>query len=123
MTTIKEVAKEARVSIATVSAVVNGNKFVSEELRQRTEEAIVKLGYRPNRSARSLKIKKTNLLGLMVTELTNPFYPLLVKGVEELAYQNQYNVIISTTYDLQHKEEKLLDSMIEQGVDGLCCRR
>ncbi|WP_059104424.1 LacI family DNA-binding transcriptional regulator [Shouchella shacheensis] len=116
---MKEVAKKAGVSIATVSAVVNGNKYVSEELRERTENVIKELNYRPNRSARSLKGKKTNLLGLTVTEITNPYYPALIKGVEELAFEQNYNVILSTTNDEVNKELKLLESMMDQGVDGI----
>ncbi|SDI68227.1 transcriptional regulator, LacI family [Natribacillus halophilus] len=119
MTSIKEVAKKAGVSTATVSAVINQNKYVSEELRLRIEDSIEELNYRPNRVARRLKGKKTNLIGVTVTELTNPFYPNMLKGIENLAYQQNYNLILSTTGDDEDKEYRLLESMLNQGVDGI----
>ncbi|WP_226672077.1 LacI family DNA-binding transcriptional regulator [Rossellomorea aquimaris] len=119
MVTIKEVAKKANVSIATVSAVINKNKFVSDDLISRVEEAINDLGYRPNKVARSLKKKETNLIGVMVTEITNPFYPLMFKGVEDVAIDSGYSVMLCTTGDDPKKENFLLQSMIDQGVDGI----
>lgn len=119
MTTIKDVAKKANVSIATVSAVINNTKFVSDELKERVEGAIKELGYRPNKIARSLKRKETKLIGVTVTEVTNPFYPLMLKGVEDIALANGYNVILCTTGDDAEKEYELLQSMVDQGVDGI----
>ncbi|MFY4775137.1 LacI family DNA-binding transcriptional regulator [Metabacillus sp. RGM 3146] len=119
MVTIKDVAKTAKVSIATVSAVINSNKFVSEELKNRVELAIKDLGYRPNKLARSLKKKESYLIGVVVTEITNPFYPLLLKGVEDIALSNKYNLMLCTTGDNQHKEFELVQSMVDQGVDGV----
>ncbi|PAL04643.1 LacI family DNA-binding transcriptional regulator [Peribacillus simplex] len=119
MVTIKEVAKKANVSIATVSAVVNSNKFVSDELKERVEKAIKELEYRPNKIARSLKKKETNLIGVVVTEITNPFYPLMLKGVEDVALANKYNVILCTTGDNPQKEYELVQSMVDHGVDGI----
>ncbi|MFB4165481.1 LacI family DNA-binding transcriptional regulator [Alteribacillus sp. JSM 102045] len=116
---MKEVAKKANVSVATVSAVINDNKFVSEELKNRIEQAIIELNYRPNRFAQGLKGKKTKLIGVTVTELTNPFYPNMLKQVEELSYKDGYNLILSTTGDNEDKEAKLLQSMIDLNVDGL----
>ncbi|WP_061086622.1 LacI family DNA-binding transcriptional regulator [Heyndrickxia coagulans] len=119
MVTIKDVAKRANVSIATVSAVINNNKFVSEELRQRVDHAIQELGYRPNKLARSLKKKKTYLIGVIVTEITNPFYPLMLKGVEDAALTSKYNLILSTTGDDSKREYELIQSMVDYGVDGI----
>lgn len=119
MVTIKDVAKRANVSIATVSAVINNNKFVSEELKERVDVAIQELGYRPNKLARSLKKKKTYLIGVIVTEITNPFYPLMLKGVEDAASSNNYNLILSTTGDNAQKEYELVQSMVDHGVDGI----
>lgn len=117
--TIKDVAKQANVSIATVSAVINGTKFVSEELTERINHAIEDLEYRPNRVARSLKRKKSKLIGVTVTEITNPFYPQMLKGVDDIAIENGYNVILCTTEDEPDKEYDLLLSLIDQGVDGI----
>ncbi|WP_100400743.1 LacI family DNA-binding transcriptional regulator [Bacillus sp. FJAT-44742] len=116
---MKEVAEKAGVSIATVSAVVNKTKYVSDELRERIENVIEEVGYRPNRNARSLKGKATNLVGVTVTEVTNPFYPLMIKGVEDASHEYGYNVLLSTTGDNESKEIKLLESMLDQGVDGV----
>jgi DNA-binding LacI/PurR family transcriptional regulator len=117
--TIKDVAKKANVSIATVSAVINSNKFVSEELKERVELAVKELGYRPNKLARSLKKKETRLIGVVVTEITNPFYPLMLKGVEDSALSNKYNLMLCTTGDNPQKEYDLVQSMVDQGVDGV----
>lgn len=117
--TMKDIAREANVSIATVSAVVNQSKHVSPELENRVKKAIKELGYRPNRIARSLKMKESKLIGVTVTEITNPFYPLMLKGVEEKAMEEGYRLLLSTTEDDEEKEYKLVQSMIDQGVDGM----
>lgn len=119
MVTIKDVAKKANVSIATVSAVINNNKFVSDELKERVENAINELKYRPNKIARSLKKKKTYLIGVIVTEITNPFYPILLKGVEDTANKSKYKLIVCTTGDDPEKEYDLVQSMLDHGVDGM----
>ncbi|RSL33556.1 LacI family transcriptional regulator [Salibacterium salarium] len=119
MTSMKEVARKADVSVATVSAVVNNSKYVSEELRHRIETAIHELDYRPNRFAQGLKGKETKLVGVTVTEITNPFYPSMLEKVEEMAYERGYNLILSTTGDDEEKETKLLESMIDLKVDGI----
>lgn len=119
MTSMKEVAQKAGVSIATVSAVVNDTKYVSNELKEKIEQVIKELNYRPNRIARSLKGKETKLIGVTVTEITNPFYPLMLKGVEDTAIVSGFNVILSTTSDNEDMELKLLESMLDQGVDGV----
>ncbi|WEG13417.1 LacI family DNA-binding transcriptional regulator [Pullulanibacillus sp. KACC 23026] len=119
MVTIKDVAKKANVSIATVSAVINNNKFVSDQLKERVEQAIQEIGYRPNRVARSLKKKETHLIGVVVTEITNPFYPLMLKGVEDIALLNKYKPMLCTTDDDSKKEFELIQSMVDQGVDGV----
>lgn len=119
MTSMKDVARKSGVSIATVSAVINGNKYVSEELKLRVESTIEELDYRPNRIARSLKGKQTNLIGVTVTELTNPFYPTMLKGIEDLAYQKNCNLMLGTTGDNEEKECQLLESMLDQRIDGV----
>src|SRR5690625_3107179 len=116
---MKDVAKRANVSIATVSAVVNGTKYVSDELKERVEKAIDELGYRPNRIARSLKGKKTTLIGVIVTEITNPFYPLMVSGIDDAAHEQEYNVLLSTTVGNEEREIEAIETMIDHGVDGI----
>ncbi|WP_371018290.1 LacI family DNA-binding transcriptional regulator [Pseudalkalibacillus sp. JSM 102089] len=119
MVTIKDVAKKAGVSTATVSAVVNKTKFVSEDLERKVVKAIDDLHYRPNRIARSLKRKQSKLIGVTVTEITNPFYPLMLRGLEQTAINAGYNVLLSTTEDNEDREYQVIESMIEQGIDGL----
>jgi LacI family transcriptional regulator len=119
MGSMKEVAKKAGVSTATVSAVINESKYVSDQLKARVNAAIQELNYRPNRNAQGLRAKKTNLIGVTVTELTNPFYPLMVKGVEDVAHEHGYNMMLAATADDQAKELNLVEAMVDQGVEGV----
>src|SRR6056297_2086763 len=95
--TIKEVAKQADVSIATVSHVINETRYVSPELTDRVERAMEELGYKPNAVARSLKTEKTQTIGLIVSDISNPFFSTLVRGVEDTAMKNKHSVIVCNT--------------------------
>ena len=86
---IKDVAKEAGVSIATVSRVLNGIEVVNEDTQKRVREAVVKLGYRPNIIARSLKTQRTRTVGILIPDISNSLYPEIVRGIEDVA--NIYN--------------------------------
>ncbi len=119
MTTMRKVAELAGVSIATVSAVVNNSAYVSDELRERVQSAISQLDYRPNALARSLKNRRTKLLGFMVRNITNPFYPEVVLGAEDAARAAGYNILVSTTADEEDRERACLESMLEHRVDGM----
>jgi transcriptional regulator with XRE-family HTH domain len=87
--TLKDVARHAGVSITTVSQVVNnstgGNIRISQETRDRVWQAVQALGYTPNASARSLRTRKTNLLAVLVPDIANPFYPQLIRGIQDVA--------------------------------------
>ena len=119
MSTMKKVAEMAGVSIATVSAVVNNSAFVSDDLRERVQTAISQLDYRPNALAQSLKNKRTKLLGFMVRNITNPFYPEVVLGAEDAARAAGYNILVSTTADEVEREQACLESMLDHRVDGI----
>jgi LacI family transcriptional regulator len=116
---IHDVARRARVSIATVSRVVNGIATVDPELAKRVWKAVDEVGYVPNTQARALVSGRSRILGLMVSEITNPFFPELVQEFDELAVAEGYEVMIgSTNYD-PGRTELLIRRMIERKVDGV----
>ena len=100
MSSIKDVAREAGVSTATVSHVINNTRFVSDEVRARVLGAVERCGYYPNAHARSLASGRSQTLGLVVSDLSNPFFPELVKSIEEAAFERGFDVLLSNTnYD------------------------
>ena len=116
---IVDVAREANVSVATVSRVVNNIPLVNEETRERVLAAIKKTGYKPNAIARSLKIQKTNTLGIMIPDISNPSYTEIVRGAEDVCGIYNYNIILSNTdFDIE-KEKKSLDVLVEKQCDGI----
>lgn len=117
--TIKEVAKRANVSTATVSRVLNNNYPVSDEARTEVLKAASELNYKPNGIARSLKKNKTNLIGIIVADIANPFFMNVSKGIENVVSKEKYNLIISSSDESQDKEMKLLNMMLEKKVDGI----
>ncbi|HID92562.1 MAG TPA: LacI family transcriptional regulator [bacterium (Candidatus Stahlbacteria)] len=117
--TLKEVAERAQVAISTVSAVINNSAPVSERTRQRVLKAIKALNYRPNRLARSLKTKQSFSVGVIVPDLTNPFFPEVVRGIESVARQHAYNIILCDTDEKQATGVASLNLLIEKQVDGV----
>ena len=100
MSSIKDVARIANVSIATVSHVINKTRFVSDEVQERVQNAIEACNYYPNAHARSLASGNSRILGLVVSDITNPFFPELVKSIEAAAFERGYDVVLSNTnYD------------------------
>jgi LacI family transcriptional regulator len=116
--TIKEIAKLANVSPMTVSRAVNNSHKVREETRENILEIADRLGYRPNRIARSLVSKKSNLISLVVANISNPFFAEISRGIEDKARENGYNVIFSSTDDDTKNLESCVQTMREVGVDG-----
>ncbi|MDT0736054.1 LacI family DNA-binding transcriptional regulator [Staphylococcus chromogenes] len=94
MATIKEVAHYAKVSVATVSRAINGNGYVKQETRDKIEAAIQALNYQPNEVARSLNMKKSKLIGLLLPDMSNPFFTLVARGVEDMAMARGYHIMI-----------------------------
>lgn len=116
---IKDVAKEAGVSIATVSRVLNNIDVVNEETKKKVVDAIKKLGYRPNIVARSLKTQKTRTIGIVIPDISSQFYPEIVRGAEDVANIYNYNIILcNTDLDLE-KEKEYLQVLMEKMVDGV----
>lgn len=117
-TTVKDIAEYARVSTATVSRVVNGSGYVSAEVMQRVLDAIEKLEYRPNAVARGLKNSKTNLVAIMISDITNPFFSAIVKGAESVLLSEGYTTILCSTDKDVGKERNYLKLMVENRVSG-----
>lgn len=116
---VHAVARLAKVSIATVSRTINNVPTVDPKLAQRVWKAIDELGYSPNTQARALVSGRSRLLGLIVSEITNPFFPELIQGFEDAAVSNGYEILISSTnYDL-HRMELCIQRMLERKVDGV----
>jgi LacI family transcriptional regulator len=119
MATICDVAKRAGVAPITVSRVINNSGNVRAETRERVETAIQELGYVPNRLARSLRLKRTHTLALVVTDITNPFWTTVVRGVEDAAQGAGFNVILCNTDESEAKQGQYLDVLLEKRVDGI----
>ncbi|MBU2563636.1 MAG: LacI family transcriptional regulator [Actinobacteria bacterium] len=114
-----DIAKLAKVSPTTVSHVINETRFVMPETKRRVLEVMKKLKYQPNLLARSLATGKTHTIGLVISDIRNPFYPELVQGVEELAVKNDYNVFLcNTDYDIE-KGLKSIGALIKRKIDGI----
>ena len=125
MASITDVAKKAGVSISTVSNVINGTKFVGEELRNRVLCAIEELGYQPNEMAASMKRRATNNIGVILPNIRMVFFPDVLKGIEDAAKEHGYKLFyFSTDYDFE-KEQEYLNLLKSSWVDGIildsCC--
>lgn len=119
MATIHDVAQRAGVSPITVSRVINHSGYASRETRARVEAAVVELGYVPNRLARSLRSKRTHTLALVLTDITNPFFTTVARGVEDTASDAGYTVIFCNTDESDSEEKKYLQVLLQQQVDGI----
>ena len=119
MATIHDVAKKAGVAPITVSRVINSSGYVSDTMRSRVNAAIDELGYVPNVLARSLKSKRTNTIALIFTDITNPFFNILARGVEDTAHASGYNVFFCNTDEDQEKENTYIELVLQKQVDGI----
>src|SRR6202790_3317633 len=118
-TTITDVAKEAGVSTMTVSRVLNGRGEISQETRERVQQVIDKLGYRPSSVARNLKTQRTHTIGLIVPDITNPFFPEVVRGAEDQASEEGFAIMLCNTIRNRDRERKALELLEDKRVDGL----
>ncbi len=117
--TIYDVAKEANVSMATVSRVINGNTNVKPATRKKVLDAIELLGFRPNAVARGLASRKTTSVGVIIPDISNLFFAELARGIEDIATMYKYHIILSSSDQQKTKELDLLDNMLEKQVDGV----
>lgn len=119
MPTIREVAERAGVSTMTVSRVLNNSGYVHPETRARVKAAIAEMGYVPNALARSLRFKQTRTLGLVLSDITNPFFTTIARGVEDVTSQAGFNVIFCNTDESEDKQAAYLTVLAQKRVDGV----
>ncbi|BBI36433.1 LacI family DNA-binding transcriptional regulator [Cohnella abietis] len=117
--TIHHVAERAQVSKATVSRVLNRNPQVKDEIRERVLRVIEELGYHPSAIARNLATNKTNMIGLILPDITNPYFPVLARGIEDAAHRLGYALFISNTDNDPKLEREYIHKMVEQQVGGI----
>ncbi|MFD2214958.1 LacI family DNA-binding transcriptional regulator [Metabacillus endolithicus] len=117
--TIEDIAKEANVSIATVSRVINNTKAVSPELRERVHEVIRKRNFRPNPLAKGLITNRTNIIGIVVPDISNPIFGALTKGINNICEQQGYTLMVCESGGQREKELELLEILADKKVDGL----
>lgn len=119
MATIYDVAKRARVSTATVSAVLNGTAYVSPELTARVNEAVKELDYTINAIARGLQTRRTNMIGMLVPDIAEPVYSVMVKGVEAGLKSAGYSLLIASTHNKVEEQSRYLRLLRSKQVDGM----
>lgn len=119
MATLQDVAKKAGVSPMTVSRVINQSGYASADVRERVQTAIEALGYRPNTLARSLRLRRTHTLALILTDITNPFFTTVARGVEDAASQAGYTVLFGNSDESLEKQAGYLETILQKQVDGI----
>src|SRR5438552_12141287 len=119
MVSIKEVAETAGVSTATVSRVLSNGLHVRPEVRARVMAAVERLGYRPNLVARSLRSQQSNMIGLIVSDIRNPFFTSISRAVEDMAYEQGLSVFLCNTDENPEKETIYLNLMQDANVAGI----
>lgn len=117
--TISDVARTASVSVGTVSRVLAGNETVGPELRKRVQDAIDSLNYRPNPMARAMRTKRVNILGLLVPDISNPFFGQIAKEVEIEAEARGFSVLLANSHGDRDREGRQIQSLVERSLSGL----
>lgn len=119
MSTLTDVARRAGVSIGTVSNVIRGTARVSEELRKRVTGAIHELGYYPSRIVEPIRIKQSCMLGMVLPDITNPFFPEIMRGAEDRAFERGYLLVTANTDERIQREKQILSVLRSRRVDGI----
>jgi LacI family transcriptional regulator len=119
MPTIRDVAERAGVATMTVSRVINNSGYVSDATRTKVEAAIFDLGYVPNMLGPSLRFNQTNTLALVLTDITNPFWTTVARGVEDAAQEQDYSVILCNTDENLQKQDQYLNMLLKRRIDGM----
>jgi LacI family transcriptional regulator len=117
--TIKDIAKIANVSVATVSRVIRNKDVVKDETRSKVIEIVEKYGYIPSATARSMVSKRFNVIGVVIADISNPFYPQVVRGIENTVRALNYSLILCNTDEIEEREDSYLRILLEKGIDGL----
>jgi DNA-binding LacI/PurR family transcriptional regulator len=116
---IEDVARQAGVSTATVSRVLSGKPYVSDDLRERVMGAVHELNYRPSRVARSLRVQRSSIIGLIVSDIQNPFFTSVVRAVEDTALEHKFSVFLCNSDENTEKETMYLELMVAEHVAGV----
>lgn len=119
MVTIRDVAERAGVSVATVSHVINGTRKVAPDTAERVRRAMEELDYQPNAVAQSLRTRTTHVIGVLVSDITNPFFATLVRGAEDAAVAAGYSVIVCNSDEDLSKEDSYVRLLLRRRMDGL----
>src|ERR1700720_154478 len=122
MVTIRDVAKESGFSSTTVSIVLNNAplaRYIPATTKKKIERVAKKLGYRPNLFARSLRSKRTNTVGVMVFDMTDPYCTLILRGIENSLYQSSYLPILTDVHNERSRFERYLEMLLDRRVEGL----
>lgn len=119
MTTIKDVANLAGVSVATVSRVINERGYVHADTRKKVEEAVKQLSFSPNEVARSLYKRKSKLIGLLLPDIANPYFPQLARGVEDRMQEQEFRLIFGNSDEDEQKEKDYIQTFIQNNVVGV----
>ena len=119
MSTIRDVAQKAGVSSMTVSRVINNSGYVKANTRAKVEAAIEELGYVPNMLGQSLRFNQTHTLALVITDVTNPFWTTVARGVEDAAQENGYSVILCNTDEWAEKQDQYISMLLKRRIDGI----
>jgi LacI family transcriptional regulator len=119
MATVHDVARRAGVSTSTVSHVVNSTRFVSDELRERVLSAMRELDYTPNAAARMLILKRSHTIGLIVSDIRNPFFASVARGVEDVAQEQGYTLVLCNSDESAEREAACLNTLETRAVDGV----
>ena len=117
--TIHDIARELKISASTVSRALNDNPRISQATKDKIKALALKMGYQPNIIASNLRTQKTNTIGIVVPLINRHFFSTFISGVEDVAFDLGYNVIISQSNDLLEKEKKIVQSLFSNRVDGL----
>lgn len=117
--TIKDIANKAGVSVATVSRVINNKPDVSETTRKRIQRILKMMNYNPNNIARGMVLKRTFTLGLIIPDISNPFFPEVAKGIEDMAKKRGYSVIYYNTNNDPNEEKEAIKILLSKQVDGI----
>jgi LacI family transcriptional regulator len=118
-TTVKDVSLAAGLSTATVSRVLAGFNDVSEDARQRVLEAAKALNYQPNRNARNLRMNTTSKIGVIISDIQNPFFGSIVRGIEKITIKEDCTIILGNSDEDPEREKKLIAMLLEEGVAGI----
>ncbi|KPV56532.1 LacI family transcriptional regulator, partial [Paenibacillus sp. A3] len=117
--TIKDIAEKVGVSVTTISRVLNNRGYLSDDLKKKVHEAMEEMNYQPNELARSLSRKKSNVIGLIIPDISHPFFGQITKHIEYYAYKHGYKLMLCNSLLNKKKEKEYIDLLRASQVDGI----